>query len=134
MIRLLRLAPFVRVFAWTCALCIGVNVVLRALEPTPVLAWLPKRVAGTGFLEDNEQRVAGALEEYRKGLIASNTHLAAIVGISNVREGVDLHVMNQVAGPDWHVLGLGGSGLGVRDVAEDADVLLSSDLKPDVVI
>src|SRR5262245_47364486 len=126
-----RLASVLQI-GFSVSVCVLlVNVILHGLESTPVSAWLPKAISGTGFLEDNRRRVADAAEELK-----SDPHpLAAVIGISNVREGINLEIMSEAAAaPDWRFLGLGGAGLGVEDISEHAAVLLKSDLRPRLVI
>jgi hypothetical protein len=121
------------------ALCLGVlavvlNGALTALSATPVLGWLPRTMAGVGYLEDSRSRVEGAVREYRDDSFARANRLAAVVGISNVRQGVDLGVVAQSAGPEWRFLGLAGAGLGIDDVVPYANLLVTSDLRPDVIV
>ena len=129
-----RFRPYVQMALCLGILCVAINAGLTALNATPLLAWLPRTVTGTGYLEDSRDRVASAAKEYREGRVQGSAHLGAIVGISNVRQGVDMSVISEGAGADWRFLGLGGAGLGIFDVARYADVLLSSDLRPDLVV
>lgn len=134
MIDLSRLKPHCALAFWLGAMVLAVNVVLSALATTPILGWLPRTVTGTGYLEDSRRRVELAVQQYRDGSVDSNDHLVAIVGISGVRQGIELSVLAKSATPDWHFLGLGGAGLGIYDVAPYANLLLSSELRPDVVV
>jgi hypothetical protein len=134
MIYVTRLKPFCQIALWLGVLAMVLNATLTVLTGTPVLRWLPRTVAGTGYYEDSRHRVEKAVEEYRAGRITRENHLAAIVGISNVRQGIDLSVIAKSAGPRWRFLGLGGAGLGIYDVAPYADLIVSSDLRPDVVV
>jgi hypothetical protein len=134
MYKLARLKPLCQVACWMILMSAAVNVTLTALDATPVLGWLPKTVTGTGFLEESRARVAQAVEEYRTGRIPANQQLATIVGISNVREGIDLGVLSSGVGEEWRFLGIAGSGFGMDDVGRYADLVLSSELRPDVVV
>ena len=126
-----RLTSLVQIALWLAAGVVVLNVLLHGLEATPVLSWLPKAVSGTGFLQDNKLRVRAAFEE----VAVSHQPLMAIIGISNVREGIDLSVLSASAdAPTWQFLGIGGAGLGMRDFAEHAQIVLDSDLRPRVVV
>jgi hypothetical protein len=113
---------------------VAVNLALTGLAATPVLGWVPERVTGTGFLEDSRTRVAGALEEYRRGRVRPDDHLGAFVGISNLREAVELRVVGEVMGPAWRLIGVAGAGFGIGDVDPYARQILMSELHPDVVV
>lgn len=129
-----RIRPYLQIALALAVLCVALNAALSALTRTPILGWLPRTVTGTGYLEDSRDRVASAAQAYREGRVPGSPHLGAVIGISNVRQGIDLSVINGRAGGDWRFLGLGGAGLGIFDVARYADVLLSSDLRPDLVV
>lgn len=129
-----RVKPYVQITLWLGVLAIAINVVLSVLAGTPVLRWLPKTVSGNGYLEDARARVSEATEEYRAGRLKPGTHLGAFVGISNVRQDINLAVIADGAGPEWRFIGLAGAGIGIGDVARHAEVLLSSDLRPDLVV
>lgn len=133
MFRLGRLRPFVAIFSWIAVCGVVVSVCLRALSATPALDWLPTLASGTGYLEENDRRIASAVEEYRRGQVAAVDHLAVFLGGSNVREDIDLRTIGKAAGANWHFLGLAGSGFMV-DVAWHAGVLVSSPLRPDLVV
>ena len=128
-----RLKPYIQVGLCVAVLMVAVNVLLSQLGATSILGWLPRTMTGTGYLEDSRSRVDDATEDYRQGRVQQEDHLAAVVGISGVRQGIELSMLSKSAGPDWHFIGLGGSGLGIFDVNPFAQVLLGSKLKPDVV-
>lgn len=128
------LPPLIRVGILLLAAFVLLNLALRALSTTPALDWLPERETGTGFLLDNRQRVNAAAEEYRRGATPGDRRLAAIVGISNTREGFDLGVLNERIGDNWRFLGVAGAGAGTPSIAENADILLESPLRPDLVV
>ena len=112
--------PFFQVSLWLALALFVADNGLHGLANTPVLGWLPRAVAGTGFIEDNRQRVEGAMRYYRDGLVSPDDHLCVIVGISNVREGIDLDTVTAAVGKGWHFLGAAGAGLGIGDVAGTA--------------
>jgi hypothetical protein len=126
-----RLTSLVQVGFWLGVSVLVLNVVLHGLEATPALSWLPKAVSGTGFLEDNKLRVSAAFED----VSTSHQPVATIIGISNVREDINLAVLSEAAqAPTWQFLGIGGAGLGIRDLAEHAQIVLDSDLRPRLVV
>jgi hypothetical protein len=131
MVSLTRLRPVAEIVLWLGLVAV---LVIFGLQAIGVTAWIPKAVSGNGFLEDNRQRVDSAFADYNEGAVNRADHLAAIIGISNVREDVDLGAVRAVVGSEWHLLGLGGAGLGIRDVAQHADVVLASPLRPDLVV
>ncbi len=131
---LLRIRPFFQLLVALGALTLLVNVALQSLTSARILTWPSRSMGGNGYLEDNRQRVAGALEEYNRGRIGSDEFLGAFVGISNLREDVDLKTVGDVAGGKWRFMGLGGAGFAMPDIAPHAQVLLASDLRPDVVV
>lgn len=134
MIQVQRLVPYLQIGVWLAVVALCIELALRALDGTPALSWVPRAVTGTGFLEDSRLRVAQTLREYREKRIAPQEFLAAIVGISEVREGIELRAMTQIIGPRWRLLGLGGAGSGMGSVQSYANLLLESDLRPDLVI
>lgn len=134
MISLIRFRPYLMIAGWLLALLVVVNGSLHLLDATPVLDWLPKATAGTGFLEDNRQRVEGAQREYEEGRVKPGEQLCAIVGLSNVREAVPLKVVSEEAGLACRYLGLGAAGGGMPDVVPQARLLLESELRPDLVL
>jgi hypothetical protein len=129
-----RLKPYVQIGVCLSVATALVDLGLNGLSATPALGWLPKTVSGTGYLEDNRERVANAVRESREDKTPQRERLAAIVGISNVRQGINLDIVREGAGRDWQLLGLGGAGLGVGQIAQYADLLISSELRPDLVI
>jgi hypothetical protein len=133
MIDVRRFKPFCQIALALVAVATALNVALAVLSNTPVLGWLPTTMAGVGYLEDSRSRVDAAIKEHRTG-DARDYRLAAVVGISNVRQGVELSVVAQAAGPKWRFIGLAGAGLGVDDVEPYAKLLLASELRPEVVV
>ncbi len=129
-----RIRPFCVVTLWVGILTLVVNGVLQGLSAASILTWPPRILAGNGYLDDNRQRVDAARDEYRHGLIKSDDHLGAFVGISNLREDIDLKTVQDLAGSNWRFLGLGGAGFAVSDIAPHAEALLASDLRPDLVV
>src|SRR3954470_3954343 len=134
MIHVRRLKPYGQIGLWLiiCALC--VEFTLQMLDRTPVLSWVPKAVTGTGYLEDSRLRVAQTLEEYRQNRIGPHEHLAVLVGVSEVREGIQLSAMAEGLGPQWKLLGLGGAGFGFASIRQSASLALGSELRPDVAV
>jgi len=131
---MVRVRPFFQVLLYLGLLTLGVNCVLQAMSAASILKWPPKVLAGNGFLEENRRRVANVLEEYSEGKIAPDEHLGVFVGISNLREDVDLKVVDETIGTDWRFLGLGGAGFALPDIGPHAEALLASQLRPDLVI
>lgn len=129
-----NLKPLVRIGAWLVSWAIAVNLALYALSATAVLSWLPDRQTGVGFALDNKQRVEGAEQEYRSGIVRPDKRLGAIVGISNIREAVDLDMINQRLGKQWRFIGIAGAGAGAASIVDNARILEQSDLRPDLVI
>lgn len=134
MIALIRFRPYICIAGWLLVLFAAIDGVLRLLNGTPVLGWVPKVVTGTGFFEDNRQRIEGALCECAEGRVGSDEYLCAIMGLSNVREAISLKVVSEEAGLPCRYLGLGAAGLGMPDVAAQARLLLDSELRPDLVL
>ena len=113
---------------------IAINLALLVLVHSGAFDWLPDRQTGAGFVRDSEQRVAGALEEYRAGRVAPDDYLVAVTGISDVREGIDVDVLRQGLGPDIRVLGVAGAGAGAASIVDNARPLLDYGLCADVVV
>ncbi len=134
MIDLQRLRPYLRIGIGLALAVVLVDVALQWLGSTPVLGWLPNMLAGSGFLEDSRQRVALATQEYEEGRVDRDQYLCVITGLSNVREGIDLSVIAREAGVNCRCLGLAGAGGGMLDVARHAEVILTSSLRPDLVV
>jgi hypothetical protein len=134
MIALIRFRPYLPIAGWLLALLVLVNVALRLLSDTPVLGWLPKVTTGPGYTEDNRQRVAAARREYEQGRVRSDEYLCVILGLSNVGMAVPLKTVSEQVGLPCRYLGLAGAGVGMPGVAEQAKLLLDSDLRPDLVI
>ena len=129
-----RFSALIKLGIWLVLCSILLNVALIGLDSTPALSWLPHRISGSGFVEDNYQRTTVASEEYRSGRIPSTEYLCAVVGISSIREAMNLEIFSAAIGTGWRVLGIGGAGAGIESVQENAGALLDSDLKPDLVI
>lgn len=134
MIALIRFRPYIVVAGWLLVFLAAADGVLRLLDKTPVLSWLPKAIAGTGFLQDNRERIEGAVRECAEGKVGSEEYLCAILGLSNVREAVSLKVVSEEAGLPCRYLGLGAAGMGMPDLAAQARLLLGSELRPDLVL
>jgi hypothetical protein len=134
MIALVRFRPYILVGGWLLALLVLIDGALRLLDNTPVFSWLPKVTSGSGFKEDNRQRVEGAQQEYEEGRVGPGEYLCAIIGLSNVREAVPLKVVSDEAGLPCRYLGLGAAGLGMPDLGGQARLLLESKLRPDLVL
>ena len=113
---------------------ITINLALLILGHSGAFDWLPDRQTGTGFVRDSEQRVAGALEEYRAGRVAPGDYLVAVTGISNMREGINVDVLRQGLGTDIRVLGVAGAGAGAASIVDNARPLLDYGLCADVVV
>lgn len=134
MIAFIRFRPYAVIAGWLLILLVAINGVLRILDRTPILAWLPKVTAGTGFLEDNRQRIEDAVQECERGQVGADEYLCAILGLSNVREAVPLKVVSKEAGLPCRYLGLGAAGVGMPDLVGQARLLLESKLCPDLVL
>ena len=111
-----------------------VNLLLYLLSSSFLLAWLPDRQTGVGFPLDYQQRVEAAEKAYRTGAVRADKRLGAIVGISNIREAVDIDLLNQQLGKGWRFMGVAGAGAGAFSVAENARILEQSTLRPDLVL
>jgi len=133
-LQLSNLRPLARIGAWLVFWGIAVNLALYALSATPILSWLPDRQTGVGFALDNKQRVEGAERQYRSGSVRADKRLGAIVGISNIREAVDLDMLNQRLGNQWRFIGIAGAGAGAASIVDNARILQQSDLRPDLVV
>ncbi len=134
MIALIRFRPYLPVAACMLLWCVAFNGVFLLFDNTALLAWLPKATAGTGFLEDNRDRVEGARREYQEGRVGSDEYLCVILGLSNVREAIPLRVLSTEAGVSCRFLGLGAAGVGMADLPGPARVLPESGLRPDLVL
>jgi len=134
MIQVSRLKPYFQIGLWLVVIALSVDFALKAMDGTPVLAWVPRAVTGTGYLEDSRLRVAQTLQEYREKRIKPHEYLAVIVGISEVREGIELSVIAQAIGPQWRFLGLGGAGFGIGSVQQYANLVFASELRPDIAV
>lgn len=119
---------------WLIGWAVAVNLLLLALTQAGAMAWLPDRQTGTGFVVDNQERVAAAVAEYRAGKVPPSDYLVAVTGISNAREGVDVDVLRDRLGPGVRVLGVAGAGAGAPSVVENASTILDGNLRPDVVV
>lgn len=119
---------------WVLGWVIAINALLLLLAQTPAMNWLPDRQTGTGFVLENKERVQGAVAEYQAGRVAPDTYLIAVTGISNVREGVDLATLREKLGKNVRVLGVAGAGLGAPSIVENAETILASPLRPDLVL
>lgn len=133
-LQLSNLKALARVGTWLVFWAIAVNLALYGLSATSLLSWLPDRQTGVGFALDNKQRVEGAEQEYRDGSVRPDKRLGAIVGISNIREAVDLDMVNQELGSQWRFIGLAGAGAGASSIVDNARILEDSDLRPDLII
>ena len=129
-----NLIPLTKIGAWLVFWAIAVNLALYSLSATSLLKWLPDRQTGVGFALDNQQRVEGAEQEYRNGSVRPDKRLGAIVGISNIREAVDLDLLNQQLGRQWRFIGIAGAGAGASSIVDNARILEDSALRPDLVI
>lgn len=129
-----RFLPFAKVAAWLIFWLISVNLVLMALSKTTLLDWLPDRSSGVGFLLESRQRVDAATAAYESRAIADDRPLAAVVGISDVREGVRLDTLTSAMHNRWRFVGVAGAGAGMASVEEQAALVSEGRLRPDVVI
>jgi hypothetical protein len=96
--------------------------------------WLPYRLAGVGFSRDIEQRVDAATKQYQLGAVDPRSHLCALVGLSSLREAVDLALLTEIDGLDCHYLGLCTAGGEIKSIKTDAQAMINSPLKPDLVV
>ena len=134
MIHLTRFRPFLQVGFWLGAIFVLINGLLQSMEAWPAGRWLNEALNGPDYVEGARQRVSNAFQEYQEGHVSTDDSLCAIVGTSNVREGIDLKTVAESAGVPCRYLGLPSSGLDMLDVAEIAEPLLASRLRPDLVI
>ena len=74
------------------------------------------------------------VERYGALIQQESERLGAIVGISNIREAVDLDILNQQLGKQWRFIGIAGAGAGAASIVDNAQILEQSDLRPDMVI
>ena len=128
------LSSLIYVTTWIVASFIMLNVLFGSLEKTAVLRWLPDGQTGVGFLTESKQRINSAEAAYSSGAVSTNRYLGAIVGISNVREGVSVGSLNRTLSQRWRFLGVAGAGAGAPSIAEQAKLLLQSKLRPDLII
>ena len=131
----LSLRPLIRLGAWLLVWTVAVNIALHTLSATTLLDWLPDRQTGTGFADDNRQRIKGAESQYENHIVLPTKRLGAIVGISNIREAVDVDMLNQQLGRDWRFIGVAGAGAGAASIVDNARLLeQEKQLRPDLVI
>lgn len=128
-----RLLPFAQAFGAVAA-CVAMIDVGMSRVTTLAPDWLPHRFAGTGFIRDIDQRVAAASTAYSTGQVSSNTPLVVLVGLSNLREGVDLGRLADSTGLDARYLGLCGAGGVLNTMIRQCETLLASDLRPTLAI
>jgi hypothetical protein len=129
-----RLRPHARIGAGLVLAGMAIAAAFQVLGATPALGWLPRVVSGPGFLQDNRERVAGALRQYEEGEVRPDEPLCSIIGLSTVREGIDLGRVSAEAGVGCRFLGLAGAGMMIPDMVPHAEILLASPLQPDLVI
>jgi hypothetical protein len=132
--KIFGLRPYVQIGVWLVAAALAITVALGVLAAAHAFDWLPERTTGNGFIEDLRQRVAGALTEYRQGKIDDGQYLCALIGISGVREGLNLQVLTAEARGDWRFLGVAGAGLGIESVETYANLVSDTALRPDVAV
>ena len=134
-VQALSLRPLIRLGAWLLVWTVAVNIALHALSATTLLDWLPDRQTGTGFADDNRQRIKGAESQYENHIVLPTKRLGVIVGISNIREAVDVDMLNQQLGRDWRFIGVAGAGAGAASIVDNARLLeQEKQLRPDLVI
>lgn len=109
-----------------------INLVLH-LSTTVAPDWLPYRLAGAGYANDITQRVEAAERQYRDGSLRDQKYLCALIGLSGLREAVDLKVMSEV-NANCRYIGLGGAGAAMETIAEEASGFFASKLRPDVAV
>ena len=109
------------------------NLVLATLSAF-VPGWLPKRFFGVDFVKENRFRALAAQAHYREGLVDRNKPLVAILGLSSASEGIVLRDLTTIHEDQTLFLGLAGAGRNIEDVARYAEPLLSTDLRPDLVV
>ncbi len=130
-----RLWPLIRLGSWIFIWVILLNISLYELSNHNLLKWLPDRQTGTGFATDNRERIQTAEEQYEDRTVSPDKRLGAIVGISNIREAVDMDILNQRLTRSWRFMGIAGAGAGAFSVVENIRLLQEEKrLKPDLVI
>lgn len=134
MIRLPVLRPYIQIGIALFLSVAILNGLLLLLDKTPAMRWLPQRLTGGGFVEDIQQRIAGATEEYRVGSVSGDKYLCVLVGISDLREAADLKTLSAEAGESWRFLGGAGAGPGISSIRDFAELLINSSLRPDLVV
>lgn len=134
MIHRSTLRPFVQIGIALLLSAAILNGLLLLLDKTPAMRWLPARLTGGGFVEDVQQRIAGAIEAYRDGSVTGDKYLCVLVGISDLREAADLKILSAEAGNSWRFLGGAGAGPGVSTIRDFAELFINSSLRPDLVV
>jgi hypothetical protein len=129
-----RLSALFNIAFWLGIWAVILNGLLLLLANASMLDWLPDRQTGLGFILDNRQRVEAAVTAYETGEVEPDRHLAAIVGISNVREAVELGVLSETAGLNWRFIGVAGAGADATAIRDHAMIIQESTLKPDLVL
>ncbi len=132
--RIRPLISFAYVGTWIVAMAAAINLLLGSLDKTPVLQWLPDRQTGIGFLMESKQRIDAAQLAYRSGVVRPDHYLGVIVGISDVREGVSIEELTRKLGDRWRFIGVAGAGAGSPSIAEQAELVSQSQLRPDLVV
>ena len=128
------LRPYVQIGIALLLSIAFLNGLLLLLDKTPVMRWLPARLTGGGFVEDVQQRIAGATEAFRNGSAAGDKYLGVLVGISDLREAADLKILSAEVGGSWRFLGGAGAGPGVSAARHFAELFINSALRPDLVV
>jgi hypothetical protein len=128
-----RVVPFVQSIGAVVACVVIVDAALSGLTSLDP-EWLPHRFAGTGFVRDIDQRVAAASMAYATGEVPSDAPLVVLLGLSNLREGVDLNRLSSATGLDARYLGLCGAGGVLNTMIRQCESLLASDLRPALAI
>lgn len=129
-----RFRPFAEIGLWVVGAVVALNFVFVGLQAASLLNWLPDRSAGIGYILESRSRVEGAIAAYRAGDVLVDRPLAAVIGISDVREGVRLDVLSERMNGKWRFVGVAGAGAGMSSIVEQAEILTKSDLRPDVAI
>jgi hypothetical protein len=109
-----------------------INLVLH-LSTTVAPEWLPYRAAGAGYANDIAQRVESVEQQYQDGRLHDQKYFCALIGLSGLREAIDLKVMAQ-ANPNCRYMGLGGAGVAMDTIAEESRSFFTSKLRPDVAV
>ena len=133
-VRFSRFIPFVGVGAVLIAWMVCINLLLLVLDNNKFMVWLPDRSSGVGYLLESRQRVQAAEALMQSIPDKANRPLVAVVGISDVREGIRLEILSAQSGDRWRFIGVAGAGAGFASVEEQASLLLESNLKPEIVI